>query len=160
MVTFAVSDALRTRKSWLPAASPRMIELRIVTLRARTSTEPRMSRPLMTVPGVVMTRLPRCTRSAVPAGTPVLSGPGIDCVTAAARSTVAGAAVAAVAGSRVAPRATTDVATASRSERRRVAEPRITAGAMGSRAIGMREPLVTARQSRRVGNGPASAMAW
>jgi hypothetical protein len=53
-----------------------MIERRMVTLSAFTLTKPWMSSPSMTVPSTVMVRLPSWRLSFVPAGTPVLSGPG------------------------------------------------------------------------------------
>src|SRR6187200_3324314 len=55
---------------------PRTIDLRSVTLLALIVTQPRMSSPSRTVPGVVTTRSPSRTVRAVPAGTPVLVGPG------------------------------------------------------------------------------------
>src|SRR5215468_7182309 len=56
---------------------PRMIEFLIVTFFARTWTKPWMSRPLMVWPALAYTWSPVTTVRCVPAGTPVLAGPGL-----------------------------------------------------------------------------------
>src|SRR3954447_6720400 len=71
----AVVTTTFTRPMSPVADPPRMIELRSVTLGAATCTNPWTSRPLYT-PGCVIFRSPCTTVSRVPAGTPVLYGPG------------------------------------------------------------------------------------
>src|SRR5829696_3585813 len=53
-----------------------MIDRRTVTLLAWILRKPRMSSRSITAPSLLTVRSPWCTVSAVPAGTPVLSGPG------------------------------------------------------------------------------------
>ena len=76
MVTLAVSDVLDSSARCTFVAVPRMIEFLIVTLGAVTLTNPWMSRPSTTAPGVEMVRSPSCRVRTVPFGTPVVVRPG------------------------------------------------------------------------------------
>jgi hypothetical protein len=57
-----------------------MIERLMVTFGAFTTTYPRMSKPSISEPAVVIVKSPVCTVSFVPAGTPEFDGPGIALV--------------------------------------------------------------------------------